>query len=207
MILGLALFVPASEVLNETWYRFQEPNLKSNPNWAMRWPEDLQKEDIDNQALDILGCDNSAGAGWADVHGCEWHWIYLRWRPENRQSMEGTGHLPEQCLCGAGWTLLSKLPGETITVNGIEMPFLPYIFEVDGRCAYVFVCVWENRAHSDRAAAAERANRFTRFRAAFHGERRLERRKIEVALIGPGSPEEALNQLKLQLQQIIQPSD
>jgi exosortase len=209
LLVVLGLFVPASEALNEAWYQLQDHNLIKNPAWTLCWPTNavsFQEEPIAPRSLDILHCDHSDGAGWTDENGSVWHGAYLQWEPNNMETYESTEHLPEICLSNAGWKLVQKFPSKTIRVNGIDLSFLRYIFEIDGNTAYVFVCLWQDRHNANHTVQTERADSLNRFQTAFYGERRLERKKIEFALYGPNSAEEAFDQLKQQLQQIIKPT-
>lgn len=192
------------EGANVLWFRAGDNRDRPNQEWSINWPTGAtgyREIPLPRLAFEMLRYDTAVNSAWQDEAGHQWNVIALRWGPENRNSFIGRGHTPDLCMTSAGWRLASEPPPVNMTVNGVDLFFRRYIFELNATSAQFFLLLWDGRSPRERQ---EFNNPLAeRLRAAMEGRRHHVLKKLEISLIGNLSPQEALDVLQLQLQQLI----
>jgi hypothetical protein len=153
----------------------------------------------------MLRYDTAKSIAWLDEAGNRWGFIALRWGPDNKSSFVGRGHTPDLCFAGAGWKLVSEPAPVRVTVNGIELPFRRYVFEVGGLTAHAFLTLWDERSPGGRQETPFAYGLIPRLKAALQGKRHQGLKKLEISVIGPTSADEALGLLQQRLGELIVP--
>lgn len=194
VVFGVALI----EISTEAWFRAHE--TRGEPvKWSARWPEDnpsYRPGPVSAAVRDIMKFDESAAANWADAGGRDWIGFYFRWLPATtvygRMKVAlAKGHSPDVCLQAHGWTLQSELVPRTAPVGqGLNLLFRRYAFEQNGRTLYVFFAVTEDSSNAG-APDSFGFSHWDRIRAAITGSRNFGERRLEVAVAGFNSADEA----------------
>ncbi|MCX6924651.1 MAG: exosortase/archaeosortase family protein [Verrucomicrobia bacterium] len=194
------------EAAAAVWFRIGDKRAETNPNWTINWPTaapGYQEAQLPKVASDMLRYDTAKSVAWRDEVGNWWGFLALRWGPDNKNSFIGRGHTPDICFAGAGWKLVSEPAPVRLTVNGLDLPLRRYLFEVDGRTAYVFLALWDERSPGGRQETPFAYGIALRLKAAAQGKRHQGLKKLEISVIGPNSPEEALEVLQKGLEKLI----
>jgi hypothetical protein len=153
----------------------------------------------------MLRYDTAKSVTWQDEAGNHWGFIALRWGPDNKNSFIGRGHTPDLCFAGAGWKLVSEPAPVRVTVNGIELPFRRYVFEVGGLTAHAFLTLWDDRSPGGHQETPFAYGLIRRLKAALQGKRHQGLKKLEISITGPASANEALGLLQKKLGEMILP--
>lgn len=194
------------ETANAVWFRMGDHRAVTNPAWSIQWPTastGYRETSLSKVELEMLRYDSAKNVDWQDEAGNQWALISLRWAPGNQNSFIGRGHTPDLCFSGAGFRLCSEPPPVRLTVNGIDLPFRRYIFEVNGNTAYVFLALWDERSPAGRQELPLAYDRTSRLKSMLQGKRHQGLKKLEISLIGPSTPEEAVRVLQERLQTLI----
>jgi hypothetical protein len=190
------------------WFHIGDKLAETNQAWSINWPTGApgyQETKISKMEFDTLRYDTAKSVAWQDEAGNRWGFMALRWGPDNKNSFIGRGHTPDLCFTGAGWKLVSEPAPVRVAVNGLDLPFRRYLFEVDGKTAYVFLALWDERSPGGRQETPFAYGIPRRLKAAMQGKRHQGLKKLEISVIGPASPEEALGLLQQKLGEMIVP--
>jgi exosortase len=194
------------ETATAVWFHLGDKRAQTNPAWSVTWPtaaSDYQEAKLSKLEFDTLRYDTAKNVAWQDEAGNRWGFIALRWGPDNKNSFIGRGHTPDICFTGAGWKLVSEPAPVRVPVNGLELPFRRYLFEVGGKTAYVFLALWEERSPGGRQETPFAHGLSQRLKAAMQGNRHQGLKKLEISVIGPNSAEEALEVLQRGLEKLV----
>jgi hypothetical protein len=100
--------------------------------------------------------------------------------------------------------LVSDEGVRTVDVPGLQMPFHAYIFASSTRRSWVFHCLLDDRPEENAAPrAGEPLSRASRIRNALEGRRNLGQRILGISITGPATLEEAEQELRRTLSQMI----
>ena len=194
------------ETVTAVWFHFGDKRAQTNPAWSVNWPTEApgyQETQLSKVESDMLRYDTAKNVAWQDEAGNRWGFISLRWGPDNKNSFIGRGHTPDICFAGAGWKLVSEPAPVRLSVNGLDLPFRRYLFEVGGKTAYVFLALWDERSPGGRQETPFAYGIALRLKAAAQGKRHQGLKKLEISVIGPNSAEEALEVLQKGLEKLI----
>ena len=194
------------ETVTAVWFHFGDKRAQTNPAWSVNWPTEApgyQETQLSKVESDMLRYDTAKNVAWQDEAGNRWGFISLRWGPDNKNSFIGRGHTPDICFAGAGWKLVSEPVPVRLSVNGLDLPFRRYLFEVGGKTAYVFLALWDERSPGGRQETPFAYGIALRLKAAAQGKRHQGLKKLEISIIGPNSAEEALEVLQKGLEKLI----
>jgi len=196
------------EAAAAVWFRIGDKRVETNQAWSINWPTaapGYREAQISKMESDMLRYDTAKSIAWLDEAGNRWGFIALRWGPDNKSSFVGRGHTPDLCFAGAGWKLVSEPAPARVTVNGIELPFRRYVFEVGGLTAHAFLTLWDERSPGGRQETPFAYGLIPRLKAALQGKRHQGLKKLEISVIGPTSADEALGLLQQRLGELIVP--
>ena len=206
LLIFAAVWLAVVECTTALWFHLGDLRAIPNPVWSINWPTnavgytEIKMKPIETEMLQY---DDAKKASWQDETGNHWSLISLRWAPENKNSFNGLGHSPDVCFVGAGWQLRSEPEPVWVPVNSIDMPFRRFVFNVDGKTAYAFMGFWDERSLGGRQEEASPYGILQRVKAAWKGKRNQGFKKLEIAIIGPSSVDEALSVLRDGLQRLI----
>jgi len=202
-LLGWLVLVVAG---TELWFRAHEQNPVVAPKWTIAWPVDslgYKEVVIPERALATLRCSDSRSATWTDAEGNDWCMFHLRW-PAGRNSVSlARSHRPDLCLPAAGWELTDDLGILPISVHGLQLALHEYIFTRDGQAAHVFQGLWEEGTGAEGEGLPDRLTTASRLAAVRSGRRNRGQQVMEIVVVGPTSPTEAVQALVHQLRQVI----
>jgi hypothetical protein len=189
------------------WFRIEDKRAETNQAWSINWPTGApgyREEQLSKLVFDMLRYDTAKSVTWQDEAGNHWGFIALRWGPDNKNSFIGRGHTPDVCFAGAGWKLVSEPAPVRLTVNGLDLPFRRYLFEVEGRTAYVFLTLWDERSPGGRQETPFAYGIARRLKAAVEGKRHQGLKKLEISIIGPTSADAAVDVLTKGLKELVE---
>ena len=203
----ILVWVLASSVASEMWYRFREGTRPSSVAWEMQWPEEshaFRVTDIPEETRSILRytVGKSATFDWSD--GSIWQVFFFRWAPGRSSVQLATMHRPEICLPAVGYKFISEVEPATVAVAKLTLPFTGSVFDSTAGRVYVFRCLWE-----DYPLAEAVRNRnfdmsiFGRLRSSWYGRRNLGQRLLQIAIAGAQSEQEAREQMQRRLSELI----
>lgn len=198
------LFVFAATELR---YRSQERQLVGRPAWEAKWPNDTtqQKMPIADATRAILRYDRASSAAWKEPPRSVWWGFFARWEPRRAALQLVRSHSPEICLPAAGRTFVGELAPVTVETQLLPLTFRAFQFEQDRQPLFVFVCIQEDKiARGDLPRAGFSAR--SRMLAAWHGERNLGQRLLELAIIGAGDATTASDSLAATVRAIVAPA-
>jgi exosortase len=190
------------------WFRIGDKRAETNQAWSIKWPTEApgyREILLSKTESDMLRYDTAKSVTWQDEAGNHWGFIALRWGPDNKDSFIGRGHTPDLCFTGAGWKLLAEPAPVRVTVNGIELPFRRYVFEVGGLTAHAFLTLWDDRSPGGHQETPFAYGLIRRLKAALQGKRHQGLKKLEISITGPASADEALGLLQKKLGEMIVP--
>jgi exosortase len=203
--LGWLLCIEAAAAV---WFRIGDKRAETNQAWSINWPTaapGYREAPLSKIESDMLRYDTAKSVAWLDEAGNRWGFMALRWGPDNKNSFIGRGHTPDLCFAGAGWKLVSEPAPVRVTVNGIELPFRRYVFEVGGLTAHAFLTLWDERSPGGRQETPFAYGLIRRLKAALQGKRHQGLKKLEISITGPASVDEALGLLQQKLGEMIVP--
>lgn len=202
-MIGWLIFV---EVAIEGWFRYNERGIEENPQWRVAWPsneEQFDTQEMQERAAAILKYNEAEAASWVDENGFFWSMYFILWEPGRVSARLGASHTPAICMPAVGNELIDRRPITWIDVEGLQMPFTPYLFSRGGIEFYVFHCLWEDRQRDSAIPASQEE----RIRAALRGERNLGQRILGISVVGPETFEEAEALVTQRLREIIYRED
>ena len=200
------LWVGATQAGTEWWYRSHESNLVPTARWTVSWPTQhyrFQKTLLPQNSLAILRCSSSDAGMWIDEAGNEWSAFLLKWKPGKNSAQLAKGHRPDICLPAAGARLLEDLGQTSVPVTNFQIPFHHQTFDMGGKTAHVFYCLWPDRVSPNEKPLLEDGSQLSRLYAMLAGKRHLGQQVLELVVQGPESNEEAVALLKKRLPELI----
>ena len=207
--LSLLVWIIFSEVATALWFRAHETHTGPDNSWSVQVPSTSNRYSEVKQTASILhelACDKHVSIGW-ESEGHSWLLYYFRWLPAHSLLRRvhialSKTHRPDHCLPASGRKLIQELPPQHVMVHALDFPFRTYLFDDEGVPLFAFQCI-----HEDGAPIAEvsnlRDNTKTRLLAAWHGERGLGQRSLEVAVWGYRDVNAATAALQRQLEPLI----
>jgi exosortase len=205
-LFSICIWLVFTETATAYWFHLGDQRSVTNPVWSVNWPTNAPayvESGLTKTEQSMLRCDMAKKASWLDDAANNWSLIALRWGPENKNAFLGHLHTPDQCFTGAGWLLRGEPEPVRVQVNGLELPFRRYVFEVDGRAAYAFLGFWDERSPRGEQELPLAYGYKRRIEAAWHAKHHQGFKKLEVAIIGPASEDEAVAVLRDGLQKLI----
>lgn len=182
---GLGVWLLLVEIGVESWYRVHEAQSPPPVVWTASWPTNnlsLRAVPIPETTRRMLRYDEGQDFQWQDGPYA-WQGIFLRWRPGRTAVNLARSHTPEICLPAAGRRLLATSDLRLFSVHGLQLPFRIYsIADVRG-IAYVFYCLWEDRA-TERSFSSVSLKYSVRLAPVLAGRRQGGQRSLEVVLRG-----------------------
>ena len=206
-LLAVLAWLLCTEAVTAVWFHLGDKRALDNPSWSINWPTaapGYQEAQIPKVASDMLRYDTAKSVAWQDEAGNRWGIMALRWGPDNKNSFIGRGHTPDLCFAGAGWRLSGEPEPICLSINGVDLPFRRYLFEVDGRTAYVFLALWDERSPGGRQDLPLEYGVRKRLQAAIQGKRHQGLKKLEISIIGPSSADAAVDVLKQGLEKLVE---
>jgi hypothetical protein len=196
-----------AEIGTAAWFMVQERELPAAINWTANWPDNaknLQTQEFSERTWTILKYNEGKAASWTSPTGDKWTAYYLRWEPGRVAQNLASAHTPDVCLPASGLNLVSDEGFRSIDVPGMTMPFHAYVFASSSRRAWVFHCLMDDRpvVGQEPTGAAE-LSRASRIRNALEGRRNLGQRILGISITGPSSLEEAEQELRRTLSNLI----
>ncbi|MEY2498335.1 MAG: hypothetical protein QOD12_1891 [Verrucomicrobiota bacterium] len=174
--------------LSELWYHQHERQLLERPRWEARWSQSnssLRLLPIPETTRAILHYDEARSAAWEDPRGVVWWSFFAQWRPQRAALQLVRSHSPEICLPAVGRTFLREATPVNIQAGPIALRFRAYEFEHEQKPLFVFVCIQDDKVPAAVTETnATNWNLQGRLLAAWHGERNLGQRLLEIAVIG-----------------------
>jgi len=205
--LGIFAWLVFTEAATAYWFHVGDQRAVENLVWSVNWPTNAAgyaERGLTKAEQAMLRCDSAKEASWLADAGDSWSMIALRWNPENPNAFLGHQHTPDVCFVGAGWLLRREPEPMRLKVNGLELPFRRYVFEVEGKTAYVFLSFWDERSPGGRQELPLAYGFIRRVKAAWEGERNHGFKKLEISIIGPANEEESVAVLRDGLQKLIE---
>jgi exosortase len=203
---GLTMWLAATELGTEVWYRVHERKLKLSTEWFLQWPTDrggFREIKITDKARAILRCDEGRGGAWKDEARNFWLVFFLEWKAGRNSAQLAKGHTPDICMPATGQRLVRELDVRTFTVRGVTLPFRRYEFTSDGRPLYVFHCIWERATGDESGSLREDWSAGSRLESVRAGRRHLGQQVLQIAVSGPKSTEAADAALACELERIL----
>jgi len=205
---SLVLWIPATWLLTESWYRAHESGASETRAWKVQWPEEnptFGTRAISDASRALLLYDEGSAAGWTQIDGSHWEAFYFRWRPGLRAAQAARDHVPEVCLPNQGMSLVAQAGDERFSVNNLEIPFARYQFNDRGRTLYVFRCVSNDlTARLPGDPSPVNWSRTDRFARVLQGKRqRSDQRILEVVISGYNNQADADTAFRHELEKLI----
>jgi exosortase len=198
------VFVVATEIGVEAWYRVHERKLVLEPAWTVDPPKTakgFRELKIEERVRSTLRFDTGRQVVWTSSDAGEsasptTNYLYFfRWNPGSSSVLRARSHRPDICLPAAGWTQLSDAGTKTyVARDGVTLPTRHITFKQDNGNAIVhtFFCLQEDETHADEESILKNAtgiqpswSRKARIRVVRNGVRNLGQQVLEVAFINP----------------------
>lgn len=192
---------------NEYWYRSHEWNHQDVERVEIHPPvgEDrFRANPVSDRARDVTLCSEAEGWSWLETPHNSWTLTTLRWNPGRTASQSARVHQPDVCLQAGGAIPVQELPPVSVPVDGGEILFRTWLFQLADRPLYVFYNLREEGNHDQLNTTLNQDwSAWSRIQRAMIGERNLGQQSIEIALQGYDSQADALEALKLRLPMLI----
>lgn len=199
----------AAECLTAYWYSYHEKRVPPAMAWEVVWPEKApgyKKGVFAERTLALLKFNDGQTASWQADGGYPWQMYALNWKPGRVSKFLAISHYPTVCLPATGMKLVAELGIWECKVNGLRLPFMTYLFNQGGNDVYVFHAIIEDRPlQPGEVLAYRQVNSTERLKSVWRGERNLGQHVIGIALMGPGSTNEAREITARVLKPIIRP--
>ena len=205
--IGALVWIFASELGTEAWYRGHETQLVGNVKWSVAWPTqstEFKKSPVPEKSLAILRCSNSEAASWQDDEGNQWSAFLLRWKPGKNSAQLAKGHQPDICFPAAGARLVKDFGQVDVETGGFRIPFRHESFEMGSGLVHVFYCLWSDRVSQHEKPLLEDGSQSSRIQAVMVGKRNIGQQVLELVLAGPDSAETAVSLLRQHLPDLVQ---
>jgi exosortase len=202
----ILLWIGATELTTQAWYGFHEMNLVATPRWSLEWPTQqfaFKKTAVPEKSLAILRCSNSEAGAWQDDAGNQWSAFLLRWKPGRNSAQLAKGHRPDICFPAAGAHLVADYGQTSMRVDDFELPFRHQTFDLGGKTAHVFYCLWPDRVSPNEKPLLEDGSQLSRLYAVLAGKRHLGQQVLEIVIQGPDTKADADDLLRKSLPSLI----
>jgi hypothetical protein len=172
---------------------------KATKEWSVRAPVGSVPVPISATVRRQLQFDSALSVMWEEER-LRWQLYYFRWKP-GRRLMDrvrvhlAMSHRPEICVPASGAKLIREWGSIEISVAGMKLPFRVLEFAGEAGPMFVFYCVREDGRPADEAVNM-RETHARRFAAAWHGDRALGQRVIELTLWGAKERGEAVGAVR-----------
>jgi len=199
------LWLVATEIAVESWYRAHERNLIARTQWTVRIPETvtgLREIKIEEGVRQTLRFDSGRELAWKtnDVSGAgnpTTNYLFsFRWNPGSSSVVRARAHRPDICLPDAGWKQLADYGTKIYRSNdGIELPARHVSFKQENGSAIIhtFFCLCEDKVHQEEARPDLQLAQglqpdwslAARARVVRHGIRNLGQQVLEALFLNP----------------------
>jgi len=204
------VFSLAGVIGSELWFRLHERKYRASEEQIIVLPRGQNGFRENQPSVEVksaLQYDSATCASWRNADGTFWQFFHFRWNPatalKDRVRVQlAKSHRPEICLPASGRTLEREFAPIVIAIDGIEFPFRSYEFKEARGPLFVFFCVREDGTPSGSAANMRESHR-SRWLAAWHGNRGLGQRSIEIGLTGARDLAQAEASLRDELPRLI----
>ena len=207
--IAVVAVVIAVECSVEMWFRLGEKFLQPRPLWSVEWPEagpGFRFEELDESTLAMLRCNQARTGVWKRPNGSEWTIFWLRWEPGRTATQLALTHRPEVCLPAAGLTQKGDHGLIHLDTGSLSLPFKTYLFDYRGRPMHVFFCVWESLIAPGETPEMEvDFTRKGRLKAVLDRRRHQGQQILELVIVGPQTPEQAISEVRRELPGFIKP--
>jgi exosortase len=205
LTIGLGAWLLITVFGVEVWYRAHE--TRETLHWSFEVP--TSKEHFANVSLpDPLG-DERRGASWTERDGSRWTALFFKWAAgPPRSRILARLHRPENCLPAAGFKLQVDRGMITVKAKDLNIPFHAMDFDYDGKEAYVYFCVWQDRLKSGEQLRIRDHwdDRLVGLESVLLGERNLAQQTLEIVIFGYATSQEAESALRHQMQNLVRVS-
>lgn len=192
----------------ETWYRLPTHNKAATVSWTANLPTNLptaREIPLSKAVKSKLKYDRASGLSWEEPDGTKWSAYWFRWDPgKSASAMAARDHRPEYCLGGSGYTCRGTFDVRYVSAVGFELPFRSYIYERGGIVLYVFHCLWEDCAGTQKGFGATKYH--DRFEAVRSRKRRTGQQTLEVIISSYADMVEAEKAFRARLPELIAPA-
>jgi len=202
LAIGLGAWLLVTVFGVEVWYRVHETG--ETLHWSFEAP--TAKEHFANVSLpDPLG-DERRGVSWTESDGSRWTALFFKWAAgPPRSRILARLHRPENCLPAAGFKLQVDRGMITVKAKDLNIPFHAMDFDYDGKQAYVYFCVWQDRLKSGKQLRIRDHwdDRLVGLESVLLGERNLAQQTLEIVIFGYATSQEAESALRHQMQNLV----
>jgi exosortase len=217
--IGLGVWLILLVLGTEIWYRSHE--TRETLRWTFEWPiakERFSEVAISKYAAGELKYDHGRAASWRESDGTGWTAMFFTWGGEPTHSrILAHLHRPDDCLPGVGYKLGADLGSITFKAKDILIPFRVLHFDYNGKPAYVFYCLWQDRPKTAQVPkvgdawnkrlvgleSSDRSNLLVRFQSVLLGQRDLAQQTLEIVIFGYATHQEAEDALRRQMENLI----
>ncbi len=204
---GLAMLVAMSPLINEAWYRLRPTAPGVGRSWSFRMPSGhaaFKPIEIPAGAREQLRHDRELCGTWMASGGRTWTVYWLDWNPRKAgHTLRARQHRPELCLTAAGLRLEEDYGIRRIRAGEVDLPFRAYRFSAGGEVLHVFFLLWEDGMDSQTGALGAVQEQLL---SAWRGRRFFGQQTLEIVLDGYGTMDEALEAVRAELPQWIEPA-
>lgn len=206
-ILGLALacWLGLVELGTETWYRVHERRLSAPITWRIdppRHQDGFCEVPFPPNTRQFLRFDEGLDVSWREGPGLMWQAIFMRWNPGRVAVHLAKNHTPADCLTAAGHEIRAESGLQLVPVGGLDLPFRSYSLRDERGPAYVFYCLWEDRA-TQQSFETKWLSYRNRLMPVLAGQRNSGQRSLELALWGAADDQAAETALRNVLPRLI----
>lgn len=193
----IAAWLLASELGVFAWYEVQEKRLPAPVTWSLSLPADaggFSQKALPEKTRNLLRCDESWEAQWADANDLRWQVIFGQWHPGRAAGYLSLVHNPQVCLPASGFTIRSAEPVQFYHLGGgLNFPYRQYLVQKGGESLHVFFSVWDDRRFGEPFLNSQdgRLVWSRRLQAVWNGRGSSGQRLLEVALSGTVTAAEA----------------
>lgn len=202
LAIGLGAWLLVTVLGVEVWYRAHETG--ETLHWSFEVP--TSKEHFANVPLpDPLG-DERRGASWTERDGSRWTALFFKWAAgPPRSRILARLHRPENCLPAAGFKLQVDRGMIIVKAKDLHIPFHAMDFDYDGKQAYVYFCVWQDRLKSGEQLRIRDHwdDRLVGLESVLLGERNLAQQTLEIVIFGYATSQEAESAFRHQMQNLV----
>ncbi|MGN6642110.1 MAG: exosortase/archaeosortase family protein, partial [Verrucomicrobiota bacterium] len=204
LFVAFSVWILASEIAVETWYRMHEARMPAPQQWTIAWPSanpTFKEARLAEPTRQILRYDGGTSATW-DENDLHWQAIYLRWNAGRTALHLAQNHTPAVCLTAAGHTLTGGSELEWIEAGDLRLPFAVYEMSDTSQPVFVFYCLWNDRANQ-QGFETMALNYGARLTPALQGLRNPGQRSLEIAITGIADINSARNAVSNALQGMV----
>ena len=209
-LVPLAVWLLATELTTEVWYRWHESPATPADAWALRWPENRANFTylpISPTVRKLLAYNEGRQASWQGDNGSNWLVFFFKWYPTRTSTISARQHRPEVCLPAGVAVLMEERPSVMVPCGNFELTFRSFRFDGAGEPLHVFFCLWE-AGNRDLEALGWPQNytRASRLQRVVRGQRNLGQQSLEFILSGIESNEAAEEAFRSGVEQMLVPA-